>query len=126
MADAVELSYERLFQLRADANTAIERAEAAESKAKQLEQTLLEKHKDIKSLRVKLDTSEDALENTENALREAMEKVAVRARDVKAERQAMAAQQERDKWETKCEEIDTKYRGTKAELDELEGRMEAF
>ncbi|KAJ7724378.1 hypothetical protein B0H16DRAFT_1895514 [Mycena metata] len=118
---------ERMVQMRADADAALERAVAAESRVKQLEQTLLEKENDTKSLRVKLDTSEDALDRTHIALRVATE--SVRALDVKAAQaagQVAVAQHKRDRWEAKCEEIDAKYRGVKAGLDELDGQMEVL
>jgi tropomyosin len=49
--------------------------------------------------------------------------------DVKAEhfeRQVQRAEQERDQWEKKYEEMDAKYRHSKAELDELVTNMEGI
>ncbi|KAJ7724399.1 hypothetical protein B0H16DRAFT_1895526 [Mycena metata] len=121
---------ERLVQLRSEVDAATLRAETAEDKVKHLEQTLLEKDNDIKSLSHKLNTSEEALDKAEAGLREANEKL--RSLDVKAEqaeRQQLAAEKERDQWEAKCEArfaIDAKYKAAKIELDNLVGEMEGL
>ncbi|KAJ7167046.1 hypothetical protein C8R46DRAFT_1095879 [Mycena filopes] len=118
---------ERLVQLRGEVDTATLRAETAEEKVKHLEQTLLEKDNDTKSLQHKLDVSEEALDRAENGLREANEKL--RSLDVKAEqaeRQQMVAEKERDQWEAKCEAIEAKYKAAKIELDNLVGEMEGL
>jgi tropomyosin len=49
--------------------------------------------------------------------------------DVKAEhfeRQVQRVEQERDQWEKKYEEMQEKYRVSKAELDELVSNMEGL
>jgi tropomyosin len=68
----------KLAALRAEADTAVERAEAAEDKNKKLEQLLLERDQDITSLNHKLevlanslDGSEEKLAATKSALEEA-------------------------------------------------------
>jgi tropomyosin len=57
-------------QLRAEVDAAIERAETAEKKNKDLEQTVLERDHEVKSLGVRLEHAEDALEKSEAALKE--------------------------------------------------------
>ena len=55
--------------------------------------------------------------------------VRLRQVDVKAEhfeRQVQRAEQERDQWEKKYEDMDGKYRQSKAELDELVANMEGI
>ncbi|KAJ7870537.1 hypothetical protein B0H13DRAFT_2349132 [Mycena leptocephala] len=61
---------EKLVQLRAEVDAAIERAETAEKKNKDLEQTVLERDHEVKSLGVRLEHAEDALEKSEAALKE--------------------------------------------------------
>lgn len=62
---------QRLTQLRSEADSAIERAEAAEAKVKKLEQQLLEKDQEITSLQHKLSVLDEQLENTESKLQDA-------------------------------------------------------
>ncbi|KAJ7850955.1 hypothetical protein B0H13DRAFT_2674361 [Mycena leptocephala] len=64
---------EKLVQLRAEVDAAIERAETAEKKNKDLEQTVLERDHEVKSLGVRFD-AEDALKKSEAALKETMAK----------------------------------------------------
>ncbi|KAJ6522345.1 actin filament-coating protein tropomyosin [Mycena vulgaris] len=118
---------ERLIQLRNDVDAAIERAETAEAKVKTLEQALLERDHEVKSLEVRLAQSDDAREKGEGGLAEATAKL--RELDVKAEqceRQMHVAEQERDRWEAKCEAVEAKYKSAKAELDELVATMEGL
>ncbi|KAN0088587.1 hypothetical protein V8E55_005644 [Tylopilus felleus] len=59
--------------------------------------------------------------------RETMEKL--RRVDIKAEhflRQVQRAEQERDQWEKKYEEMHAKYKGAQGELDELAKNMEGL
>lgn len=57
--------------IRAEADNAVARAEAAEGKNKQLEQQLLEKEQNITSLNVQIARLETELETTEGKLAEA-------------------------------------------------------
>ncbi|KAJ7463911.1 hypothetical protein B0H11DRAFT_83488 [Mycena galericulata] len=85
---------ENLLQLRIEADHSIVRAEVAETKNKKLEQTVLEKEQEIKSL--------------------------IREMDVRAEeykRQLHAAEQERDQWKQKYEAMEAKYRIVKAQIN---------
>jgi hypothetical protein len=59
-------------QLRAEVDAAIERAETAERKNKDLEQ--MERDHEVKSLGVRFEHAEDALEKSEAALKETMAK----------------------------------------------------
>ncbi|KAJ7106597.1 tropomyosin [Mycena epipterygia] len=59
---------EKLSQLRTEADTAITRAETAEAKIKALEQALLDKDHEIKSLQVRLAQADGALEKAEDAV----------------------------------------------------------
>ncbi|KAJ7870529.1 hypothetical protein B0H13DRAFT_2280136 [Mycena leptocephala] len=118
---------EKLVQLRAEVDAAIERAETAEKKNKDLEQTVLERDHEVKSLGVRLEHAEDALEKSEAALKETTAKL--REMDVRAdecERQLKVAEKERDQWEGKYEATEAKYRTAKAELDELVSQMEGL
>lgn len=70
--------FQKLAALRAEADTAVERAEAAEAKNKQLEQLLLGKDQEITSLNHRLNVidstlheSEENLAKTKSALEEA-------------------------------------------------------
>ena len=62
---------QRLQALRTEADNATLRAEEAESKVKKLEQALLEREQEVKSLEVKNGVLEDQLEKTEKRLSEA-------------------------------------------------------
>ncbi|KZT59049.1 hypothetical protein CALCODRAFT_450615, partial [Calocera cornea HHB12733] len=61
---------ERLASLRTEADAAAERAEVAEKKNKDLEQTLLQKDHEISSLQHQLGLAQDALEKAEAKLAE--------------------------------------------------------
>lgn len=65
------MGYQRLNQLRTEADNAIARAEEAETKNKKLEQELLGKEQEIQSLNHKLATSEKELEEAEAKLKDA-------------------------------------------------------
>ena len=65
------LVYQRLAQLRQEADHAVERAEAAEAKNKKLEQEILSKEQDIQSLNHRLTTAEGELDKAEGELKEA-------------------------------------------------------
>lgn len=67
---------QKLASLRAEADTATARAEAAEAKNKLLEQTLLERDQEIKSKDHKLEVLEGNYEETSTKLKDAMEKYA--------------------------------------------------
>jgi tropomyosin, fungi type len=64
----------KLASLRAEADTAIERAEAAEAKNKKLEQMLLEKEQEIKSKDHRLDELERKSEETSGELKTTTDK----------------------------------------------------
>jgi len=67
---------QKLASLRAEADTAVTRAEAAEAKNKQLEQALLEREQDIKSKDHRLDVLEGNYEETSAKYKDAAEKYA--------------------------------------------------
>ena len=67
---------QKLASLRAEADTAIARAEAAEAKNKQLEQALLEREQEIKSKDHRLDVIEGNYEETSAKFKDAAEKYA--------------------------------------------------
>jgi len=156
---------EKMNSLRAEADSAVHRAETAESKIKQIEQQLLEKEQTITSLNVqisrldgevqateekliqaksaqedgehskttndslarKIVLLEEELDAAEKNVKETTEKL--RQVDVKAEhfeRQVQRAEQERDQWEHKYEEMLAKYKSSQAELDELMKSMEGI
>jgi len=60
--------FQKLAALRAEADTAVERAEAAESKNKQLEQQLLGKDQEITSLNHRLTVTDSSLQDSEEKL----------------------------------------------------------
>ena len=123
----------------------------AESELEKLEGSLKEhksakeeagQHKDTnESLTRKISLLEEELDNAEKNLRETTEKCVkyfeqapvssilhrrLRQVDVKAEhyeRQVTRVEQERDQWETKFEEAQSKYLASKKELDELAGQV---
>lgn len=64
-------SFQKLNNLRAEAEAAVERAEAAEAKNKQLELTLLQRDQDITSLNHRLALSDEQLEKAEGKLADA-------------------------------------------------------
>ncbi|KAK7024887.1 tropomyosin [Favolaschia claudopus] len=59
---------EKMTQLRAESDAALARADEAEAKNKKLEQLLLEKEHEIKSLSVKLDNLDSELSKAENSI----------------------------------------------------------
>jgi len=61
---------DRLAQLRAEADNAVERAEVAEAENKKLQQVILEKDQEIKSLTHKLSVTEGELEKAEEKLKD--------------------------------------------------------
>jgi len=70
---------------------------------------------------------EEELDAAEKNVKDTVERL--RQVDVKAEhfeRQVTRIEQERDQWERKYEEAQTKYRESKAELDELVSTMEGL
>jgi len=148
--------------LRAEADSAVTRAETAETKIKQIEHQLLEKDQTITSLNVQIARLEGEVQSTEEKLilaksaqedgehskttndslarkivlleeeldaaeknvKETTEKL--RQVDVKAEhfeRQVQRAEQERDQWEQKYEDMLAKYKSSQAELDQLMKEM---
>ncbi|KAI0305978.1 tropomyosin [Multifurca ochricompacta] len=75
----------------------------------------------------KIQLLEEELDAAEKNAKETVDKL--RQVDVKAEhfeRQVQRLEQERDLWEKKYEEAQTKYRDSKAELDELVANMEGL
>ncbi|KAJ7148446.1 tropomyosin [Mycena crocata] len=75
----------------------------------------------------KIQLLEEELDAAEKNVKETVEKL--RQVDVKAEhfeRQVQRVEQERDMWEKKYEDAQTKYRESKAELDELVATMEGL
>ncbi|KAH9989879.1 tropomyosin, partial [Russula vinacea] len=75
----------------------------------------------------KVQLLEDELDTAEKNLKETVEKL--RQVDIKAEhfeRQVQRVEQERDTWTNKYEEMETKHRKSKAELDELVANMEGL
>jgi tropomyosin len=68
--NGADLLSQRLINLRAEVDAAIERAEVAEGKVKVLEQTLLERGHDLKSLEVRLAHSDEQLEKAEEQVKE--------------------------------------------------------
>ncbi|KAF8498728.1 hypothetical protein F5888DRAFT_1802884 [Russula emetica] len=118
---------QKLASLRAEADTAVTRAEAAEAKNKQLEQALLEREQEIKSKDHRLEVLEGNYEDASTKLKDTTEKL--RRADVDAEhteRQSKRHEQERDEWEKKYEEAETKYRKAQAELQELISNMDSL
>jgi chromosome segregation ATPase len=67
---------QKLASLRAEADTAVTRAEAAEAKNKLLEQALLEKEQEIKSKDHRLDVLEGNYEETSAKFKDTTEKYA--------------------------------------------------
>lgn len=67
---STDSSFKKLAALRAEADAAVERAEAAEAKNKQLEQQLLGKDQDITSLNHKLQVLDGSLQDSEEKLTE--------------------------------------------------------
>ncbi|KAK0526703.1 tropomyosin-2 [Tilletia horrida] len=79
------------------------------------------------TLQRKIALLESELDTAEKNLRETTEKL--RQVDVKAEhfeRQVAVAEKERDAWERKFEEAESRYRASKAELDEVVSQMESL
>ncbi|KAJ7024829.1 tropomyosin [Mycena alexandri] len=75
----------------------------------------------------KIQLLEEELDAAEKNVKETVEKL--RQVDVKAEhfeRQVQRVEQERDMWEKKYEDSQTKYQASKAELDELVRTMEGL
>jgi len=75
----------------------------------------------------KIQLLEEELDAAEKNVKDTVERL--RQVDVKAEhfeRQVTRIEQERDQWERKYEEAQTKYRESKAELDELVSTMEGL
>ena len=68
---------QKLASLRAEADVAVSRAEAAELKVKQLEQAVLEKDQEIKSKDHRLDVLEGNYEEASKNLKEAQERYAL-------------------------------------------------
>ena len=67
---STDSSFKKLAALRAEADAAVERAEAAEAKNKDLEQQLLGKDQDITSLNHKLEVLDGSLHGSEEKLAE--------------------------------------------------------
>ena len=65
------MAYQRLASLRAEADGAVERAEAAEGKCKKLEQEILNKDQEIQSLTHRLTVTDGQLEDAEKKLGDA-------------------------------------------------------
>ncbi|KAJ6530740.1 hypothetical protein B0H19DRAFT_1082456 [Mycena capillaripes] len=95
---------EKLVQLQNEVDAGIARAETAEAHGKTLEQTVLERDHEMKSLTVRLEHAEDAPEKSEANFEEASAKM--RDLDVKpeeAQRNLHVAEKERDQWKQKYE-----------------------
>ncbi|KZV99277.1 hypothetical protein EXIGLDRAFT_668686, partial [Exidia glandulosa HHB12029] len=107
-----------------------ERVEQAERKIKLLEDDVLQRDHEIKSLSHKVAQLEDQLEASEKTAKDAVEKQ--RVIDVKlehSERQVQRLEQERDKWEQKYEarptqEAQERFKASQKELDELARSLE--
>ncbi|CDO73255.1 hypothetical protein BN946_scf185008.g17 [Trametes cinnabarina] len=118
---------ERLQLLRADADAANKRAEAAEAKNKHYEQEIDLLKTENEGLQKKVQLLEDELDKAISDLKDTREKL--RQLDVRAEnseRQIARLEEERDRWEKKYEEMQEKYRESKRELDEVVAAMEGL
>ncbi|KAJ7761825.1 actin filament-coating protein tropomyosin [Mycena metata] len=156
---------EKLNQLRTEADTANMRADKAEAKVKTLDQTILDNGHAIKSLQVRLQQAESALEKMEHTVldcKSAKEEAEtgratidglsrkitllegqldraeqtvkgmaemLRQMDVRSEqfeRQVHVVERERDQWEGKFKDTQSKYQEARAELDDLVTAMEGL
>ena len=70
MAISLYLVFQKMNQLRAEADNAVTRAEEAENKNKKYEQILLEKDQEITSLQHRLHLLDEELEKAEASLKE--------------------------------------------------------
>lgn len=113
--------------MREEADTAITRAEEAESKNKRLEQELLEATQANEGLTRKVARLEEELDAAESNLKETTEKL--QTVDVRAEtfeRQVTRLEQERDQMEAKADANHQKYLEAQKELEGLVAQMESL